>query len=126
MIADASLPNPKKSEQYFYSRGTLGKYASVYGPTTAAREFSKQLSHIIPESTARKFRDGEAARSLSVISLPHSCSQPLMLRELDSQVKGILKLRAAGDVWSIHSCSAGYDAWHSSLACQTLLGENGS
>ena len=38
-------------------RASIGKYASVHGPTAAPCEFSKRHSHTVPESTTRKFRD---------------------------------------------------------------------
>ena len=51
----APMSKRQKTEQHFYSEevhASIGKYASVHGPTAASREFSKKVSHRIPESTA--------------------------------------------------------------------------
>ena len=91
-----------KVQQHSYSeetRASLGRYASIHGPTSAAHEFSIKLGHSVPESTARKYRDlylkelekqREASSSSipTVTSLPlNSRGRPLVLGKFDDQVK---------------------------------------
>ena len=105
----------QKTEQHSYSGCTcasIGRYASLHGPTAASREFSKRLNHRVPESTARKFRDlyvrelerqrinGSPSAISSVLDLPVKIrGRPLMLGDFDAQVQEyIVKLRGAGGV----------------------------
>ena len=60
-VVDEAKAKPKrrKVEPCLYSaetRAAIGKYASINGPTAAARDFSKKLGHPVPESMARKYR----------------------------------------------------------------------
>ena len=115
----------------------MGKYASIHGPTAASREFLKRLSHRVPESTTRKYRDlyirelerqhtSETSSIPCVSSLPaKNQGRPLLLGEFDSRVcEYIVRLRQAGGVVNTAVVMA---AMHGIVLSHdgTLLGENG-
>ena len=127
-------------EQHSYSpevRVSMGKYASIHGLTPAFREFMKRLSHCVPESTARKYRDlyirelerQRTSGTFSILCVPtlpvKNWGRPLLLGELDSRVcEYIVRLRQAGGVVNtavVMAAMLGIVLFHD----RTLLEENG-
>lgn len=109
-LAEEAPPSKKRKTPQRYdgsTRAQIGQYAYLHGPQAAVRHFTKLRGHVLPESTARKFRDayktelkkGSQTCPETLPTKPRG--RPLMLGDLDDVVKGyIRKLREAGGVVS--------------------------
>jgi hypothetical protein len=114
------LPSKRRkvSECHVYSprkRASIGHYAtlsSLHGPTRASVYYQKLLSHNVPESTCRKFRDkyrkelqkrGESVapgEMIQATELPKKpLGRPLLLGDVDEAVQKYVKqMRLCGGV----------------------------
>ena len=113
-LGEEAPPSKKRKTPQRYdgsTRAQIGRYAYLHGPQAAVRHFTKLRGHVLPESTARKFRDAykteltKGSQTLSpacIKTLPTKPrGRPLMLGDLDDLVKDYVKqLREAGGVVS--------------------------
>ena len=59
-LGEEAPPSKKRKTPQRYdgsTRAQIGRYAYLHGPQAAVRHFRKLRGHVLPESTARKFRD---------------------------------------------------------------------